>query len=81
MQRLRLSRASGIQNKFNKFTKFTMFLMKRKRNPPESLMILLLLLVNRIPVLQSRVTIAENPTARSTNHNAKPRMPDVKNVK
>ena len=38
--------------------------MKRKRNP-ESLMMLLLLLANRIPVLQSCVTVAESPTARS----------------
>ena len=78
MQQLRLSRASGIKNKFNKFT---MFLMKRKGNPPESLMIPLLLLANRIPVLQNCVTVAENSTARSMNHNAKPRMQDVKNVK
>ena len=54
--------------------------MKRKRNP-ESLMILLLLLANRIPVLQSYITVAENPTAESMNLSAKPRMQDVKNVK
>ena len=52
----------------------------KKRNP-ESLMMLLLLLANRILVLQSCITIAENPTTESMNLSAKPRMQDVKNVK
>ena len=67
MQWLRLFRASGIQNQFNRFT---MFHMKRKRNP-ESLMILLLHLANRIQVLQSCVTVVENPIARSMNLSAR----------
>ena len=44
-------------------------------------MMLLLLLANRIPVLQSYATIAENPKTRNMNLNAKPRMQNVKNVK
>ena len=44
-------------------------------------MILLLLLANRISVLQGCVTVEENPTARSMNLSAKQRMQDVKNVK
>ena len=53
---------------------------EKKRNP-KSLIMLLLLLANRIPVLQSYATIAENPTTRNVNLNAKPRMQNVKNVK
>ena len=53
---------------------------EKKRNR-QRLITILLLLANRTPVLQSCVTIAENPTARSMNPNAKPSMQNVKNVK
>ena len=43
-------------------------------------MIILLLLANRIPVVQGYAFIVENPRARSMKKNAKPRMTDVMNV-
>ena len=70
----------GLRNP-DQFNKFTMLPMKRKRNQESLMILLLLLLVNRIPVLQNCVTIAENLTAKGMKLSGKPRMQDVKNVK